>query len=225
PEVDDLDDVLVGDDRRRPGLAEEPPNVERIAGELGLEHLDRDLAMQALTRSRVDRAHPTFAELLVHGIAASDHAPAELEQPWNEDVHARCEPIRVARRITLARGGRTRRSGVFSRGRPVSGFAQPRWRVRDRPAAGGNPPSPASAVPSSHTPTAGRTRPTGRAGSRGSDRLRGAPPRRTRSPPGSRPTPRAGPARRRVEPREGRRAWPRRRRGRGPATSHGRGPA
>ena len=61
-DVEDRDDVGVVEGGRGPGLLLEPAQAVGVVGHLGGQHLDRDLAIEALVVSAVDLAHPAGPE-------------------------------------------------------------------------------------------------------------------------------------------------------------------
>ena len=67
---EDLHNVLVRQSRHRPGLVVETPHVTVVLGELRLEHLDGNLAIERILHGEVDVGHPPTAQPAEHQIFA-----------------------------------------------------------------------------------------------------------------------------------------------------------
>jgi hypothetical protein len=71
--VEDGDDVGVLEARSRLGLAAEALDELAVLGEAGVQHLERDLALQVRVVGQPDIGHPAGADLAQHPVAAVHH--------------------------------------------------------------------------------------------------------------------------------------------------------
>ncbi len=77
-EIADVDHVLVADTRRRFRLLDEAIDEVRLARELAVQDLERDLLLENVVRREVDRAHAAFAELFLDRVAIGERRTDQL---------------------------------------------------------------------------------------------------------------------------------------------------
>jgi len=84
-----LDDVRMPERAGRARLVHEPLDHVRIRRELGMEDLDRDLALDQRVLGQEHRAHPAFAQRADDPVAALDHVPGLHHRLARRSAHAR----------------------------------------------------------------------------------------------------------------------------------------
>ena len=142
----DRDHVRVVERRGEPGLADEPLPEAFVLGELGREHLERDLPLEPVVLGEVDDAHAAAAERALDPVAR-DLGPRLQVHP------ARTEP----RPRGLGRSARTPSAGAPCRICSCSAAARATGRPRARR------PAPAGPARTSIGPRPGGPSGTGRA--------------------------------------------------------------
>src|SRR6185312_12417023 len=107
------DDVRVRQPRRRARLAQEEVAQLALRGEMGRQHLDRDVPVEAHIAREEDRTHAAASELALDGVLRSQRQPelAELRADERRDVRGairngwRRHTPEIYRRRSTARAG------------------------------------------------------------------------------------------------------------------------
>jgi hypothetical protein len=106
PRVEEWQDVRVLQPRGGADLGEEPLAAER-GTEVGVEHLDGDVALVAEIVREIDRGHPARAELALNAVAVSETAGETGEdvghvRRWAGARVRRAQRLSAAARVSMA---------------------------------------------------------------------------------------------------------------------------